>query len=247
MIFKFFTAKKIAISLALITIMVAVFFAIHNVEIDVTKQDIEYINKIMAENGSESIKTPDIKNFEDQIGVILSVQKAALKTPEKNGVIPLGTPREPKNLYEAERAYCGDRSRFMHKALRSFGFDVRYVTIMINLPDETMLEVLLSKGGDDVRSHALIEVLTQKGWLVIDSRRQWISLTEENTPIALKDIQEYGLDQYSWNDKSGEAPWFLLGQDFYIFYGLYSRHGKFYAPYTPYVPDINWSEFIQNF
>lgn len=226
---------------------VAIFLCFHNVDTTISEEDGLYISKILSDYQTEQNLKESKSLFDDQIDTILMIQKAALNTPPKSGLIDVRSPREPKDLYEAEAAYCGDRSRFMHKALRLYGFDVRYVTIMRNVKGQNKLQTLLSKGGGEVRTHALVEVLTDKGWMVIDSRRQWVSLTQDNGSIGLKDIQKNGLKTYEWSERNTQEPWFLLGEDFYIFYGLYSRHGLFYEPYTPYVPDINWEEFLQNF
>lgn len=228
--------------------MVAAFLAYNNVQKNVTAEDTLYITEIFTHHGL-NIDEYRLKNtFGEQINSILAVQKTALETAPANGLIPLRTPREPRNFYESHAAYCGDRSRYMDKALQHLGFKTRFVTIMRDNPDQTMLQTLLKRGGDDVRSHALVEVLTDKGWLVVDSRRQWISLAQDGQPVSLHDIQKNSLAHYTWDSQSAsQEPWFLLAENFYIFYGLYSRHGLFYPPYIPYVPDINWPEFIQNF
>ena len=43
-----------------------------------------------------------------------------------------------------------------------------------------------------------------------------------------------------------EFPSIIYGEDFFAIYGLYSRHGMYYPPYN-FIPDINYSEFLDNF
>ena len=40
-----------------------------------------------------------------------------------------------------------------------------------------------------VRSHAAIEVLTKKGWLVVDPNHPWISIDALNNPLSINKIK----------------------------------------------------------
>jgi hypothetical protein len=48
-------------------------------------------------------------------------------------------------------------------------------------------------------------------------------------------MREYGIN----------PPGYIYNERFFYIYGLYSRHGRFFPPYNV-IPDINYSEFIQN-
>ena len=41
-----------------------------------------------------------------------------------------------------------------------------------------------------IRSHAASEVLTKKGWLVVDSNYPWVAIDVNNNPISIKKIQQ---------------------------------------------------------
>ncbi len=157
-------------------------------------------------------------------------------------------PREPKDLYDTHAAYCSDRARFMEKALKSFGFDVRFASVYEKQKNLTLLGTLLTKGNEGAHSHAVIEVKTEKGWMVVDSRTRWISLTADNTPVSLPMLQNMTQKGHwpLWSGALKDDMFFLMKHDFYVLYGLYSRHGRFYAPYTPYVPDYDMPQLLLN-
>jgi hypothetical protein len=85
--------------------------------------------------------------------------------------------------------------------------------------------------------------------MVIDTRARWISLDKDDQPHNLRELQEFAeaKSETEWSKKSKEDMFFLMKDPFYILYGVYSRHGRFYPPYTPYVPDIDTSQFLNNF
>jgi hypothetical protein len=103
------------------------------------------------------------------------------------------------------------------------------------------IKTLLTPGGF---SHAISEVLTSRGWLVVDSNAIWFSLDKNDRPIPLEDLW-FGLENSKPVEWKNEAPSFLYNEPFIFVYGLYSRHGKFYPPYN-FVQDIHIGEFIQN-
>ena len=126
------------------------------------------------------------------------------------------------------------------------GFNVRYASLYFNSDDRNFFSTMLTKSSlRDVDSHALVEVLTSKGWLIVDTRRHWISLTAAQQPISLTTLHDKPLNYFEWKNNKEEG-WPLLDKNYYIIYELYSRHGLFYAPYTKYIPDINWRGFIKH-
>ena len=95
-----------------------------------------------------------------------------------------------------------------------------------------------------VSSHAVTEVLTSKGWLIVDSNTQWVSTDSEGHPISIEKIR-YAVE-YSVPIRWGtEPPSTIYIKPFTFLYGLYSRHGYFYPPYNV-ILDVNYGEFLQN-
>jgi hypothetical protein len=95
-----------------------------------------------------------------------------------------------------------------------------------------------------IASHAATEVLTKKGWMVIDSNHPWLALDVNNNPISIKKIKQ-SFDNSVYIDWKRTPYNNVFLESFVFVYGLYSRHGRFYPPYN-FIPDINYGEFIQN-
>lgn len=238
--------KYASILAVLLCIALVCVLTYNNVSRDITSQDQQYIQSILAESGYELGTIENNHIFEDQIIAIRAVQDAILTQTPKQQIIPLGTSREPADLYKREGAFCGDRSRFMDKALRLAGFEVRYASIYETSKIKQPVLALLSRDKDKVRSHAMIEVKTQKGWMMVDSVTRWIALTKDGAVYSFEEWQNTSKSQnMNWIEQPGNI-YFILENDFTYIYGLYSRHGKFYPPYWP-IPDVNWPELSTNF
>lgn len=232
-----------------LTLSVIVFLALHNVSKTITEEDALYIEKILEEGGynSEALKTPE--NFDDEMKLVLAVQKSVFNTAPGNRPIPENGPREPKQLYEATESYCADRARTMDKAYRTLGLESRYAALYSNTAGKNLIQTLLTQTYfHDVKSHALVEVKTSKGWMIVDTRALWVSVDQNGTPLSLKELNAVkDKKALRWDTAySKDEPYSLLKDDYYIIYGLYSRHGRYYAPYTPYVPDVNWFDLLGN-
>ncbi|MGB1077367.1 MAG: transglutaminase domain-containing protein [Bdellovibrionales bacterium] len=195
------------------------------------------------------LKSIDLKEnptFDEEIIYIQAVQDAVLDASELFLKIPLGQSREPQDLLSSGHGQCSDRARSIEKALKYSGFDVRFFSAFSS--ERTFIPEDIRKNSKErfLRSHALVEVKTSKGWLIVDTNDRWISLDAENNPVSAETWQNVkDKERFSWTNKNrGEIYWLLRG-DFMIFYGLYSRHGLFYPPYTPYIPDINLQTMIK--
>lgn len=217
--------------------------AANNVSRAITLSDHNYIGKIVELGGYEWASLQNPQDFDSEIKTIRAVQDAILdKTPEQER-IALGTPREPEDLYKLNHALCGDRSRFLDKALRMAGLESRFAYIYDTSAVRSPFWALLSTDRSKVTSHAAVEVKTEKGWMVVDSVSRWIALDDQGDVYSLEQIQN-APDGKTIAWEGGSMHPLLQGRFAYL-YGLYSRHGRFYPPYTP-IPDINWPEFMWN-
>jgi hypothetical protein len=184
---------------------------------------------------------PDNPSYEDELVFIESVQRAVLGVSPQKGPIPDGAEREPKDLYLAKTGYCYDRSRTIEKLLRLHGFDVRHIFMISNEASHSTLRSLLTPG---VYSHAVTEVLTQKGWLIVGSNSVWVSTDVDNLPVSIKELK-FRIDNSIPLNLSSVSSEKIYYKPFGYVYGLYSRHGKFYPPFND-VPDVNYAELTQN-
>jgi hypothetical protein len=218
----------------------------NNVSKNITETDRIYISKILEHSGYDFSALKNPQTFENEIKTIRAIQDSILaKTPVQKR-IPLNTAREPENLYHSQNALCGDRSRFMDKALREAGFETRFVFLYMTSSIRSPFMAFLSMDKGHVKSHAVVEVLTRKGWMVVDSVERWISLDASGNVLSIEDIQnDPNIKNIEWDPENQGKIYFILNDSFAYLYGLYSRHGRFYEPYTP-IPDINWPEFFLN-
>ena len=238
--------KLISVAFLVVCIAAASILAWHNVSVAITKQDRKAIATILERAGYEQADLQRRDDFQANIRNIRAVQDAVLRTTPEQGKIPSGQTREPANLLQRRAAQCGDRSRFMHKAFRMLGYDVRFASIYSTDKVPTALHALLTPGGGKVKSHAVVEVKTGKGWIIVDSVRRWIALDRSGEVYSLRQWQNYeAKDAKTLRDVNKRAIYPVLADDFTYMYGLYARHGYYYPPYNP-VPDIDWPAFVKN-
>ena len=209
----------------------------HEVNNSLSEEDKQYIPLYLTNISP----LPDKPSYKDEINFIILVQQSVLKiAPEEKG-LPFGQKREPKELYEAKSGLCYDRSRVIEKILRYSGFETRHISVYSKAKTASSFKSIITPG---VPSHAITEVLTKKGWLIVDSNYPWISINVDKQPVSINNIK-HSIDNAApiqWNE---EPPTIIYLEPFTFVYGLYSRHGYFYPPYN-FFPDINYGEFFQN-
>lgn len=228
--------KRLILAIAVIfTITLTLsYFQVDNA---ITEEDKIYIEKIMQD---EKVTSPSgFISYEEEITLINNIQNSVFKIAHDNIGIPYNSPREPKDLYLAKSGLCYDRSRSIEKISRYFGFQTRHVSIYSTENTHSPFQSLITP---KTSSHAVTEVLTLKGWIVVDSNDTWISLDKHGNPVSIEQIQSLNNRIISW---SKPLPNDIYKKPFTFIYGLYSRHGRFYHPYN-FVPDINYKELMQN-
>lgn len=227
--------KKIIVSIIILLSAVAV---IHNVPKKITDEDEIYLLKLIP---NLKIHDTDTLSFEEETNIIQSIQYTLQNSINLGEPIPYYQQREPKDLYKNQSALCYDFSRTIEKALSYSGFKTRHLSIYIK-NSKTKGNPLLDKNSF---SHSTSEVLTSKGWMIVDSNFPWMAIDSDN--------KTYSFSEYKIED--GDVEWLHQipnGYDLYYnkesiyIYGLYSRHGKFYKPYN-FIPDYNIRELFYNF
>lgn len=244
---EFFLKNKKIIILLCCFLGITVFAALHNVSKSITEEDQEYIAKIMKDQGYDWSDIKQQSSFEDEIQDIRDIQSAILGISKIQKQIPSFRTREPKDMFELRHAQCSDRSRVMDKAYRMAGFNSRIASVYKKDKTGSAIKSLLSHDKTQVRSHSVVEVQTSQGWMIVDTNDRWIALNAQNMPLGLEEWQNVNnKESYDWSTlNKGEIYW-LMNLPYTYVYGLYSRHGYFYAPYNRF-PDLNWIEMLQNF
>jgi hypothetical protein len=231
---------KIGVSIAAFVIFTAALYGTSRVVRDVTEEDETYAYLIVGDKPNRNRARQS--SYEEQIAFVRKVQRSVLKIAPVNVGIPYGASREPKDLYQGGHGLCFDRSWTIEKILASNGFEVRHVALYRS-HNRWLPRVSLIIPG--IPSHAVSEVRTAKGWLVVDSNREWISVDNSGDPVSLSNIHSEGIAATIWdtNQTNDLAP--IFADRFVFVYGLYSRHGYFFPPFLP-VPDVHWDDVLHN-
>lgn len=230
--------KTIVAAAVLASVCLLLLLGYHAVDNSLTPEDEEYILRYLDEGQVPAAPSPD--SYDEQLTFIRAVQSAVLRVaPEHRGIAD-DQPREPRDLYLAGAGLCYDRSRAIEKILRHAGFETRHVFILSTEGVSSRLEALVTPG---VASHAVTEVRTARGWLVVGSNTGWLSLDAADNPRSIKELERHGRGDIAWK----EAPRTeIYERPMIAVYGLYSRHGRFFPPYNS-LPDVNYRELAQNF
>ncbi|MFP4686485.1 MAG: transglutaminase domain-containing protein [bacterium] len=240
--------KEKFIYVVLVILTFSLFFGIYlaftGVDNRVTEEDIRYIKKILDTEKIE--KFDGSQSFQQELEFISSVQKKILKKIPHAGGLARNQTREPKDIYHQQRGSCFDRSRLLEKIFRARGLQTIHLAVYYT--DRRSAPLALITPGSP--SHAVSEVLTKKGWIIVDSNHRWLSVTNQGKTIStsrLQDLHESGaINDITWHhNHAPDTGSGLLQKPFVAVRGLYSRHGQFYPPYDR-IPDINWREIFCN-
>jgi hypothetical protein len=233
------TKTRVAVAIAVIGVFLLLY--VNRVVRNVTEEDGLYISLIMGEKPVPS--TAKNLSYPEQIEFIRKVQMSVLDVANVQKGIPYGRTRDPKDLYEARHGLCFDRSWVIEKILIANGFDVRHVSLY-STKGRWVPSIVLAIPG--VASHALSEVRTRRGWLVVDSNRTWMSVDLQGEPVPISQMQKIGALSIEWDRDQTDAIAPIFKGTFIYVYGLYSRHGYFFPPFVP-IPDLYWEELLANF
>ena len=230
-------------------IAICVGFFASQVDQTLTKSDLKSFNDAFGQLELQRLGgVKYFENFDEEIEAIRAIQLSVFKIASETRPLPKNQSREPADLIAAGYGNCNDRSRYLEKFYRLVGFETRYASLYSTDKTGSALKSLMIGGGDLVRSHALVEVKTRKGWMFVDSVTPFVGLNDTNEPIALEKWQNIqDKKNYKWSKQPANSEIYpLMNNDFTYIYGLYSRHGRFYPPYVP-VPDVDWMGVWDNF
>jgi hypothetical protein len=179
-------------------------------------------------------------SFDDELACVRAIQLSLReRVPDLGCVHEWGAiAHEPADFLRRAKGCCFDRSRFIEKALKRYGFDTRHIGLFRIA--EGPWPSLLRPGTP---SHSTSEVLTRRGWMVVDSNRDLIGVDASGEVHDIASLRER-LRSSRGADIPGAKQDYMDG-DFVFVYGLYSRHGGFYRPFVP-LPDLDWAQLHHN-
>ena len=215
-----------------------------NVDRTLTTDDYHYIQLLLP---GVPVGSGRLLPYIRQLALVQRCQ-AAVRTRAPSFVgLPEGQLREPKQLYLKRQGMCYDRSRVLEKMFLYLGMATRHVALFKREPGVNALRTLLLH---HVSSHAISEVLTARGWMIVDSNSPWLGLDQQHNPVsvhqlALRNSRAHPL---AWLSPLPAVDIAFYGpRDCIYVYGLYSRHGRFFPPYTSFIPDYRLRGLLYNF
>lgn len=214
----------------LVLLLVAMFVLlawINNVSTSLSEED---VRSLQIGFGINRVEPP--KTFEEEIDYIREVQRRVFLHAPVGAGIPDGVDREPVDLLAYKQGLCYDRSRTIDKALKWGGLESRHVYILYR-GDKSFFEALSTYRS---RSHAITEVKTKKGWMIVDSNTPWISLNRNGDPVSA--------DEVFIRIGEFESPPPYMADAYWSIPGLYSRRGQLFRPFFPF-PDLSWYDFTR--
>lgn len=229
--------KFVGLGFILVSILI---IATHNVSKKITTEDEKYIQKVIGNQSFDIRKA----NYEEEISFIKIIQEIVNNSFELKDAIPQGETREPKDLFNVGAGECYDRSRFLEKTYKLYGFKTRHLTVFTLRHGGKIFKSLFTKNHI---THSTFEVKTSKGWLNVDPNTNWITLDKNYNPLSYKHIGKELRkgETIEWHEKSPQLLMHFYRQPGFGIYGLYSRHGKFYPPFNK-IPDFNFRELFYN-
>jgi hypothetical protein len=179
---------------------------------------------------------PIIYNYDDEIRIIRWAQSRVFDVAPGMEPIPNYMDREPMDLLKSRSGLCYDRSRTLDKLLKWLGFETRHVYILFaKKGDETNFINFLQYAFTHSQSHAVTEVKTSRGWLLVDSNKLWISIDRNGLPVSAG-LLHVKKSEFINSPDYTETPYWAIR-------GMYSRKGRFYRPFI-YFPEFNWPDFL---
>jgi hypothetical protein len=230
MLKPFFQITKLC---AFIFLIINVFLAsLTNVSTQITASDVAVFRNIYQIDNQQLPSSLD-----DQIQLIKRIQSSVLNSAPIGDPIPEYQSREPEDLIRHKTGSCYDRSRTLDKLYTWLGFEVRHVYILYIRDPATgkVLSPLRAIFTYGTESHAVTEVKTSKGYILVDSNSNWISLARDGTPVDASSILRRVSDFDALPD--------YFNRPYVAIRGMYSRRGHLYRPYIPY-PELNWADFL---
>ncbi len=232
-------SRLILAGIVILALCFVVVLKIHEVDNSLKAEDHIYIEKYLTEQDVEPL--PIEITYAEQVDFVAAAQDAVLNIAPKHQPLPYNRPREPKDVYLLKHGFCYDRSRVIEKILRSAGFTTRHINVYSTAATKSGLKSLLTP---QIPSHAVTEVKTKEGWLVVDPNTRWLSLDQAGLPKSVAEIRSE-LNVIRWDQRYASNMNSIFKEGFALVYGLYSRHGRFYPPYN-FIPDVNWREMLYN-
>lgn len=252
--------KKRLLKFVLIGLIAVVLFAFaFNGYPTVTDEDRTYINRFLQEWMIPANKDSIHNSFESELAFISRVQDSVLNDI-KHKLIQYDQVGKLDVYYTLRKGSCYDRAIFLEKIFSEYGFPIRHLYLFFNGDSTSIKPLDFFKKG--LTSHAMMEVKTVNGWMVVGTNGNWLGLSEKNEPLTIGQVRaDLKNGNFKYQKKTTIGITFFetlkMPHNFKILYGVYSRHGEFlHSPIEnacnrigipSFIPDYNLRMLLYNF
>jgi transglutaminase-like putative cysteine protease len=237
-----FQPKLFLTGLALCGLLVALLLGHNQVDNRLTDQDLQTIEALLKQRPPAHRPAPQARSLAEEIARIRELVDAVFLVAPNLAAIPEHQSREPHDVVRNGGGVCYDRSRFIEKVLRADGLETRHVALYRRDEGQTIWRTLLTR---DAISHAVTEVRTRAGWMLIDPVANWVATDKGAQPVSTLEIARSVRQGKPIRWPAGQKVPDFFNRDFVAVYGLYSRHGTFYPPFNR-IPDVHYAELFDN-
>ena len=220
--------RLLKIALVFLASLVLVAFAFNGYP-TVTKTDRAYIDSFLTEwkipADSDSIHA----SFDTEVAFVSRVQDSIVKN-FKGAFNPNEKVGQVSFYFQNRAGVCYDKALLMEKIFLEYGFQIRHMYIYFREDNLAIERTDFFKKG--LTSHAMLEVKTRKGWMVVATNGNWMGINNSGNPITIFEAREQiknGSLSIQKNNYYGIYFFesFKSPSNFRVIYGVYSRHGQF--------------------
>lgn len=205
--------------------LLVILAAITNVSTELTADDRRAFRMLNIRDTSFQKKTYDEEIVEIKKTQALIFEKIGIS---ENGIAEFED-REPLDLIRVGQGLCFDRSRMLDKVYQYLGYETRHVYLLFFDKKNPFLALLTYQQP----SHAVTEIKTSRGWVMVDSLESFVALDKYGQPL---------MSDHLWEKDLESLPYYFKVRYFAV-RGMYSRKGFFYPPRLPF-PEFNWPDFL---
>ncbi|MFL5787012.1 MAG: transglutaminase domain-containing protein, partial [Flavisolibacter sp.] len=154
----------------------------------ITDQDRIYIDKFLAEWKINLSAEQVHADFNSESAFIQKLVTSVVSTINHKE-IQNSNFGNIKYYYENRLGFCYDRAILMEKIFRYYHFNFRHVFVYY-LKDPNAKPGVLDFFRKSTLSHAITEVETKKGWMVIDSNTDCVGIDKNGNVLNTNDLKE---------------------------------------------------------
>jgi len=193
-----------------------------------TKEDKIYLQAFLKD--WKVSETPDSvhRSFEKEIEFISRIQDSVINQI-RHEKIPYDSANFIKYYYEKRKGFCYNRSILMEKIFDLYKFQFRHAYVYYYNSTAVSSLDILRRG---ISSHAILELKTKKGWMIVGSKSNWLGMQEDGSVMSLSVLKKKLMQGQLKLNKTPTIshPFYFeveSASKYKFIYGLYSRHGRF--------------------